>query len=300
MLRENPFLGVSARIVEQYSRADGKFFPAAIQHCLGTLDPRIPGLGAWTPIDMSSGGSAVTASWDGTADPASVNDRELAELLEAVAEVDAEQGYAEPELPGPDYGDDFANAAEQFDSAFNASYAATQAREHARAAAVVEDTLHPARRDEDKMARIIARARDGVYDGTGYGFAADAAAVEITLSNGGRGPRGPADAFGRCSSRYHDLECAHSQSVDWLASGPHPVTGAASLSNLADRLELDMSARTIWGDPDGDEPGYPSGPHDRAGGPPEPVPGAGRRTALDAASAVRRTGSGTCASNCGP
>ena len=97
-----------------------------------------------------------------------------------------------------------------------------------------------------------------VYDSSpALGFAADAAAVEITLANGGRGPRGPADAFGRCSSRYHDLACAHSQSVDWLASGPHPVTGAASLSNLADRLELDMSARTIWGDPDGDEPGYP-------------------------------------------
>jgi hypothetical protein len=54
VLRENPYLGVSARIVEQYSRADGKFYPAAVQHVLGTLDPRIPGLGAWQTIEAAN------------------------------------------------------------------------------------------------------------------------------------------------------------------------------------------------------------------------------------------------------
>lgn len=39
VLRDNPYLGVSARIVEQYRRADGKFYPAAMQHVLATLDP---------------------------------------------------------------------------------------------------------------------------------------------------------------------------------------------------------------------------------------------------------------------
>lgn len=53
-LRENPYLGVSARIVEQYQRSDGKFYPAAIQHVLGTLDPRIPGLGAWQTIEAAN------------------------------------------------------------------------------------------------------------------------------------------------------------------------------------------------------------------------------------------------------
>ena len=42
VLRENPKLGVSARIVESYQRADGRHFTAALQHVLGTLDPRIP------------------------------------------------------------------------------------------------------------------------------------------------------------------------------------------------------------------------------------------------------------------
>lgn len=54
VLQENPELGVSARIVEGYDRSDGRHFPAAIQHVLGTLDPRIPGLGAWTAIEAAS------------------------------------------------------------------------------------------------------------------------------------------------------------------------------------------------------------------------------------------------------
>lgn len=54
VLAENPRLGVSARIVEEYARSDGKFFPAAIQHVLGTLDPRIPGLGAWQAVEASN------------------------------------------------------------------------------------------------------------------------------------------------------------------------------------------------------------------------------------------------------
>lgn len=50
VLTENPGLGVSARIVEGYDRSDGKFFPRAIQHVLGTLDPRIPGMGGWEAV----------------------------------------------------------------------------------------------------------------------------------------------------------------------------------------------------------------------------------------------------------
>jgi hypothetical protein len=54
VLKDNPKLGVSARIVEGYQRSDGKFFGEAVQHVLGTLDPRIPGLGAWTAIEAAS------------------------------------------------------------------------------------------------------------------------------------------------------------------------------------------------------------------------------------------------------
>ena len=56
VISENPRLGVSARIVNGLRRADGKAFKAAIQHALGTLDPRINGLGPWEAIEASNTG----------------------------------------------------------------------------------------------------------------------------------------------------------------------------------------------------------------------------------------------------
>lgn len=41
--------------MEGYDRADGRHYPAAVQHVLGTLDPRIPALGDWQPVDFSNG-----------------------------------------------------------------------------------------------------------------------------------------------------------------------------------------------------------------------------------------------------
>ena len=54
LLRINPRLGVSARIIEGYDRSDGRSFPAAIQHVLGTLDPRIPSMGPWAAVEASN------------------------------------------------------------------------------------------------------------------------------------------------------------------------------------------------------------------------------------------------------
>ncbi len=59
LLRQNPQLGVSARIVEQYQRADGKFFSRALQHVLGTLDPRITGMRGWEAVEAANGGGEV-------------------------------------------------------------------------------------------------------------------------------------------------------------------------------------------------------------------------------------------------
>jgi hypothetical protein len=50
LLEKNPNLGISARIVNEYARADGKFWKSAIQHVLATLDPRVPGLGPWEAV----------------------------------------------------------------------------------------------------------------------------------------------------------------------------------------------------------------------------------------------------------
>lgn len=53
-LQENPRLGISARIVNGYDRADGKHYPVAMQHVLATHDPRIPGLGMWDSVESLS------------------------------------------------------------------------------------------------------------------------------------------------------------------------------------------------------------------------------------------------------
>ncbi len=133
ILQENPSLGVSARIVEDYSRSDGQHFPAAIQHVLGTLDPRIPGLGGWQAVEMAygvPGGSPVIDlsgdSWvselvftspasaglslaDVGLDGLGASPEEIDQLLDALLEVRAETeaGIPLPSLPGPRGDDDY-------------------------------------------------------------------------------------------------------------------------------------------------------------------------------------------------
>ena len=85
VLSENPRVGVSARIVEDFARSDGKTWPAALQHALITFAPRIPGLRPWEPIECSeetadvidlsalvftADGSAVTPPTTSASDPA--------------------------------------------------------------------------------------------------------------------------------------------------------------------------------------------------------------------------------------
>lgn len=53
LVRKNPKLGVSARIIEGLDRADGAKFPRAIQHVLGTLDPRVTGMASWQEVSLS-------------------------------------------------------------------------------------------------------------------------------------------------------------------------------------------------------------------------------------------------------
>lgn len=54
LVRDNPKLGVSARIVEGLKRADGKEFKRALQHVLLTLDPRVTGMKPWEEVTLSN------------------------------------------------------------------------------------------------------------------------------------------------------------------------------------------------------------------------------------------------------
>jgi hypothetical protein len=52
-VEKNPNLGVSARVRENFVRADGKFVKRAVVHVLGTIDPRVTGMSAWQSADLS-------------------------------------------------------------------------------------------------------------------------------------------------------------------------------------------------------------------------------------------------------
>lgn len=52
-VQENPKLGVSARVRENFERVDGKFIKRAVIHVLGTIDPRVTGMSAWQAADLS-------------------------------------------------------------------------------------------------------------------------------------------------------------------------------------------------------------------------------------------------------
>jgi hypothetical protein len=61
VVHDNPGLGVSARIVK--GAKDGK---DAIQHVLGTLDPRAKGMGPWEQVNLSDDDTEVTDLTDAT------------------------------------------------------------------------------------------------------------------------------------------------------------------------------------------------------------------------------------------
>jgi hypothetical protein len=240
MLSQYPEMGISARIVENYQRSDGRFFPAALQHALITLDPRVPALGRWEPLEMSNGPQMVVdlsqSSWLGEPGPSYVlsdiadelSPAEQAELDQVMAEAEAEYGPGGHDLDG--YGLD---ELEDFNEKFTRNYAAEAERDQARGYAEIEDLTRPAIRAEDRMARSLSRISQGIFDTSRVSsFANTDRAVELTVATG-EGLCGTPDPFGRCSSRYHDLQCIHAIGTDWAASEPPRSTYETALSNFA-------------------------------------------------------------------
>lgn len=76
LFKEHPNLGVSVRVVEQFARGDGKYYPAALQHVLATWAPRITGMAPWQTVACSLESehvldlSALTFAADGSVQPA--------------------------------------------------------------------------------------------------------------------------------------------------------------------------------------------------------------------------------------
>lgn len=53
-VRNNPRLGVSARIIENLQHADGRTYPRALQHVLGTVDPQVTKMHPWQQVELSN------------------------------------------------------------------------------------------------------------------------------------------------------------------------------------------------------------------------------------------------------
>lgn len=61
VVENNPKLGVSARIIEGVKHAmGGQSWPRAIQHVLGTLDPRVTGMRPWEAIQLAADATGET------------------------------------------------------------------------------------------------------------------------------------------------------------------------------------------------------------------------------------------------
>lgn len=119
LLRENPKIGVSVRIEQPINRADGKSWPAAIQHVLATANPVVPGMQPWEPVDLAvddlpvidlstfdfaTGEDATDTEETVMADtPAPFTDEETARLRALLNSIDqADQGEAQGGNSGGD------------------------------------------------------------------------------------------------------------------------------------------------------------------------------------------------------
>lgn len=70
LVLNNRNLGVSCRIIENYSReSDGKHFGHSLQHVLGTLDPRVTGMKPWESVELASAQADQTVDLAGSVWP---------------------------------------------------------------------------------------------------------------------------------------------------------------------------------------------------------------------------------------
>jgi NADH dehydrogenase/NADH:ubiquinone oxidoreductase subunit G len=101
---QNPRLGVSARIVEDLARADGKQFTRAIQHVLGTLDPRVTGMKPWQTVNLSTDDITVVdltaATYKGAPAMDPLTEEETAAMRALLTEQAAAKKKAEEDAKG--------------------------------------------------------------------------------------------------------------------------------------------------------------------------------------------------------
>ncbi len=236
VLTENPDLGVSARIVEDYERSDGKFFGAAIQHVLATLDPRIPELGPWQAIEASADLDHLVIDLSGysfegeagdlltglNATPAEVSllDEVLDELLAEESAIENWMDNGDPAIDSvlnamladpDDYGTPRLDDLSRVSAALEFS---NQDAVADRASAHVARHLGKMAAARGDWPEAFGRYCEAGSSGHAVEMASrpgrDADAIELSRYVGDLpGICGTADEFGRCASVYHDPGCSH-------------------------------------------------------------------------------------------
>jgi hypothetical protein len=125
VIKKNPRLGVSARIVQGINKADGRSFKRAINHVLLTMNPRVSGMEPWQAVNLSDedadvdvvdltaenyktegtemGKKPVKRTADGKIDLSALTDEEFQALLDlADTQVEDEEETDEDEEIDPD------------------------------------------------------------------------------------------------------------------------------------------------------------------------------------------------------
>lgn len=126
-VENNRRLGVSARIIENLSQPDGRTYPRALQHVLGTVDPQVAKMHPWEKVELSNHVEGRCLDLSGynygrgempndtqTEDQPQLSEEELTKLRGIIADDEALQalaqqlpeGFFSDEGEGPDDDDD--------------------------------------------------------------------------------------------------------------------------------------------------------------------------------------------------
>lgn len=113
----NPRLGVSARIVEDLQRVDGKKFGPSLQHVLGTLDPRVVDMKPWQQADqvaLSAGDTTeVVDLTAATYQEEHMPDTQVAPVSPALTDDEVARLRASLESPGGQVDEKLANLSDE-------------------------------------------------------------------------------------------------------------------------------------------------------------------------------------------
>ena len=211
LIKDNPRLGVSCRIIEGLEQADGRKFPRAIQHVLGTVNPQLTGMRPWEKVDLAQ--VRVDQTWDlsGQTQEDAMPDQEtvtvelsaenaqrlqalledldaastLGELIE-LSDPDGEDGSDESDSNSED--DEGGNGSDELQLANSDQYQLLLARQEASDRRILELTQQMRDRDlQHELQRLRERGlAPAILDAASPLLAVSAGSVELSSPDGRR------------------------------------------------------------------------------------------------------------------